>query len=175
MSQATLKKRPHPVGEPRGLEMARAECIQDNRNKREDHSERTTMVTEGVVREWLDRYGHAWESQDAAAAAALFTEDGTYARGPFNEPIKGREKIKDAWVHATQGQQEDIQFGYEFLAIADDRGIARWWAGMKARPSKRPVRMEGIFLISLTSDGLCTEFREWWNEDPPATGASEYE
>lgn len=132
-------------------------------------------MTEAELDSWLGKYGRAWESQDPDAAAAIFTEDGTYAWGPFHEPIRGREAIRAAWAHATQGQQENIKFDYEVLAVSAGRGIARWWASMTARSSGRPVRMEGIFLITLAPGGLCQVFREWWNEDPPATDAAEYQ
>ena len=131
-------------------------------------------MTKSEFSNWLDRFGRTWEQQDPDAVVDLFTPDGTYAWGPFNEPIKGRDAIHAAWVHATQGRQQDIHFGHEVLAVTGDRGIARWWASMTARASGRRVRMEGICLVTLAADGRCTVFREWWNEDPPATGASEY-
>ncbi len=69
-----------------------------------------------------------------------------------------------------------IAFGCEPLAVTEDgRHIARWWASMKSVPASRSVRMEGIFLNTLTESGRCSGFREWWNEDPPATVASEFE
>lgn len=124
---------------------------------------------------WLDAYGLAWERQDPDAAAALFAENGTYAWGPFAKPLEGPDAIRRAWQVATQGNQAQIQFGHEYLAATEDgRGIARWWATMKSTQTGDSVRMEGIFLVTLSSDGLCLEFREWWNEDPPATGASEF-
>jgi SnoaL-like domain len=132
-------------------------------------------VNEGVFTKWLDAYGDAWQRQDPDAAAAIFSENGSYAWGPFTEPIRGREAIRSAWKNATQGNQDEIRFGYEILGVIDDRGIARWWASMLALPARTAVRMEGIFLVTLTPEGLCDEFREWWNEDPVATGASEYE
>jgi hypothetical protein len=132
-------------------------------------------VVDSRLKAWLDAYGHAWEEQDSDAAAALFTDSGVYAWGPFSDPIRGVEAIRKAWATATQGNQHDIRFGYEILGTtADGRGIARWWASMLALPSRTPTRMEGIFLVTLAEDGRCELFREWWNEDPPATGASEY-
>jgi hypothetical protein len=128
-----------------------------------------------MFEKWLSAYGSAWERQDPEAAAEIFSENGTYAWGPFTEPIRGRDAIRDAWRYATQGQQDKISFGHEVLAVVGDRGIARWWASMESLPSRTPVRMEGIFLVTLADDGRCDVFREWWNEDPPATGASQYE
>ncbi len=125
---------------------------------------------------WLDAYGRAWENQDPDAAAALFTEDGIYVWGPFAEPITGQPAIRRAWETATQGNQAGITFGYEPLAITEDgRYLARWWASMASVQTGQSVKMEGIFLITLTESGQCRVFREWWNEDPPATGASEFE
>jgi uncharacterized protein (TIGR02246 family) len=132
-------------------------------------------MDEQRFKSWLDAYGQAWEAQDPDAAAAIFTESGVYAWGPFNEPIRGAEAIRQAWANATRERQDDIRFGYEILATTSDgRGIARWWAAMLALPASTPMRMEGIFLVTLAEDGRCELFREWWNEDPPATGASEY-
>ena len=69
----------------------------------------------------------AWESQDPDAAAELSTEDGTYAWGPFTEPIKGEQAIRRAWEAARQGNQAGIAFGDEPLAVTEDgRHIARW-------------------------------------------------
>jgi ketosteroid isomerase-like protein len=130
-------------------------------------------MDEQRLESWLDAYGRAWETRDADAAAKLFTEEGIYAWGPFHEPIRGPEAIHEAWVNAT-ARQDQLRFGYEVLAMTEDGGIARWWASMFALPSRTPTRMEGIFLVSLADDGRCEVFREWWNEDPVATGASEY-
>jgi len=125
---------------------------------------------------WLDAYGRAWENQNPDAAAALFTEQGTYAWGPFAAPLRGKEAIRRAWQVATQSNQAGIEFGYETLAVTkDNRGVARWWASMKSVQTSQSVRMEGIFLITLNEEDLCSEFREWWNEDPPATGASAFD
>ena len=132
-------------------------------------------MTESEFNSWLEKYGSAWENQDADAVSTIFTETGTYAWGPFTDPIRGRQAIHAAWEHATKGQQEDIKFGHEVLAVTETRGIARWWASMTVKSTGQKVRMEGIFLVTLTADGLCSEFREWWNEDPPTTDAAEYQ
>lgn len=133
-------------------------------------------MNEAAQKTWLEAYISAWEGQDAEAAPLLFTEDGTYAWGPFVVPIRGRDEIKSAWEIAVIKNQDDIKVGYEFLAMTDDgRGIFRCWSSVIAVPTGTWVKTEGIFLVRLTNDGLCSEFREWWNEDPPNTGANEYQ
>jgi hypothetical protein len=62
---------------------------------------------------------------------------------------------------STQG---DVQFGHEPLAITPDgRGIARWWVSSEELGEDAVEENEGIFLVTLDEDGLCTDFREWWN------------
>jgi SnoaL-like protein len=116
---------------------------------------------------WLDAYGQAWEGRDPAAAAALFTDQSTYQWGPFEEPLQGREAIRERWVRAT-GAQEDVSFGYEPLAVRDELGVARWWVSYVRPAGRVRVRLEGVFAVALDADGRCREFREWWNgmEEP---------
>ena len=64
--------------------------------------------------------------------------------------------------------QEDIRFGHEPLAITPDgRGVARWWVSLQAPAENANVALEGIFLVKLNADGLCTDFREWFNVGSP--------
>ncbi len=111
---------------------------------------------------WLDAYGRAWEGRDPEAAARLFAGDAAYYETPFDEPARGREGIAEYWAGAT-GSQQDIRFSSEVLAIAEDRGIARWKVAFTRLSSNVPVELDGIFLVELDGDGLCTEFREWWH------------
>ncbi len=111
---------------------------------------------------WLDAYGKAWESRDPQAAARLFTDDAPYYETPFDEPARAREGISEYWAGAT-GSQRDVSFSSEVLAVTEDRGIARWKVDFTRISSDAPVKLDGIFLVEMNSDGLCTEFREWWH------------
>jgi len=115
-------------------------------------------MTEAQLRAWMDAYGEAFARQDADAAAALFTPDGTYEWGPFGELLRGRDEIRAKWIEAADAST--ATFDYEVIAVTEDVGIARWLA-THTYPD-RLMRYDGIFVVRL-SDGLCTEFREWWN------------
>lgn len=125
----------------------------------------------GLTREafavWMDNYGRAWEARDAKAAAELYAENGTYQVTPFVEPMRGRPAIFEYWTHATQ-TQENIQFGYEILAVTPELGIARWWASFVIVPQQLKTKLDGIFLITLDDHGKCLQLREWWHKHQPS-------
>ena len=112
---------------------------------------------------WLKAYGRAWRDRDAQAAADLYTEGGTYQVTPFVEPMRGRA-ILDYWSNVAR-TQENIEFDFEVLAVTADFGLARWWASFVIVPQQLQTKLDGIFLISLDSAGLCTSLREWWHKD----------
>lgn len=125
----------------------------------------------GLTREafavWMDKYGRAWEARDAKAAAELYAENGTYQVTPFVEPMRGRPAIFEYWTHATQ-TQENIQFGYEILAVTPELGMARWWASFVIVPQQLKTKLDGIFLITLDDHGKCLQIREWWHKHQPS-------
>jgi hypothetical protein len=117
-----------------------------------------------VFQSWLEAYGRAWRERDPEAAAALYTENGTYQVTPFLEAMRGRAAILDYWTNVAR-TQENIQFGFEILAVTAEFGIARWWASFVIIPQNLHTKLDGIFLIALDSTGRCTSLREWWHKD----------
>jgi len=118
---------------------------------------------------WLDGYKRVWEEKDPDGAAALFTEDGVYAWGPYEEPMRGREAIKARWVEVTAAQS-DVRFTSTVLGEVDSGGVAHWNCKFKV-PGDLEIELDGIFIVVLTDDGLCSDFREWWNERTSADEA----
>ena len=125
-------------------------------------------MTEEQVSAWLDAYADAFERQDPVAAAALFTPDARYQWGPFGDLLHGPEEIRAKWAEAIDPHEANVQFDHEVLAVTDAIGIARWIASYTYPRERKIVRYDGIFAVSLTGEGVCNEFREWWNsrEDP---------
>ena len=117
-----------------------------------------------AFKSWLEAYGRAWQERNPQAAANLFTEDGTYQVTPFVEPMRGRPAILEYWLNVSRTEQ-DIQFGYEILAVTPEVGIARWWASFLIVPQRLQTKLDGIFLISLDADGRCRSLREWWHKE----------
>jgi hypothetical protein len=113
---------------------------------------------------WLQRYGEAWETQDADAAADIFSTDAKYYETPFDPPMTGREAIRSYWSEGTD-LQRDIRFGYDVFAMNGDTGIAHWTSSFRRVPSGVAVRLDGVLSAQFDGDGRCCEFREWWHRE----------
>lgn len=129
-------------------------------------------VSEASVAEWLAAYGQAWETQDADAAAALFTENATYRENPHEEPFKGRTGIHAYWSRVT-ADQRDVSFTSDVITTFDRSAVAHWSAEFVSVSSGARIKLDGVFLLEFDESGLCDALREWWIvKVDPATGSS---
>src|SRR5690349_7834647 len=126
-------------------------------------------MTREAFAAWLQRYGRAWETRDARAAAELYTEDGTYQVTPFVEPMRGRAAILEYWTSVAQ-TEEDVRFEYEILTVTREQGIAPWRASFVIVPRRLQTELDGIFVIALDGRGKCSQLREWWHKQQTERG-----
>ena len=117
-----------------------------------------------AFKSWLDAYGQAWVNRSPEAAAALFTDDGSYRVTPFFEPLRGRKAIFEYWSEVAR-TEEHVKFDYEILVANADLNIARWTASFVIVPPGLQTRLDGIFLISLDEAGRCKSLQEWWHKE----------
>jgi SnoaL-like domain len=119
-------------------------------------------MTEAELRAWMDAYTLAFNAQDSEAAARLFTQEGTYQWGPFGDLLVGRDEIRRKWDE-HQDADEIAEMTYEVIAVTPEVGVARWIASHTNERERKRHRMDGVFVVTLSEDGLCDSFREWWN------------
>jgi hypothetical protein len=78
--------------------------------------------------------------------------------------LRGPDEIRARWASAVLDEREtQYRFEYEVLAVTNEVGIARWRASADLPAESRRLLYDGVFAVSQRSDGLCREFREWWN------------
>lgn len=118
-------------------------------------------ISGASVVEWLAAYGQAWETRDADAAAALFTEDATYQENPHEEPFNGRTGIRDYWSKVT-ADQRDVSFTSDVITTFGRSAVAHWSARFTSASSGATVDLDGVFLLEFDESGLCNNLREWW-------------
>jgi hypothetical protein len=113
-----------------------------------------------TIDQWLAGYRTAWESRDADAAAALFTDDASYREEPYAEPFLGRAGVHDYWSRVT-ATQSDISFRYGTPIVDGDRAAVEWWVTLLNAGAE--VTLAGEFWLRFDADGLCRELREYWH------------
>jgi ketosteroid isomerase-like protein len=117
------------------------------------------------VQRWLAAYGAAWEAHDGAAAAALFSPDGTYCWGPFEAPLVGGDAIRARW-DAVTAEQGRVRFAAEPLGRDGERAFARWTVAIEPQGTGAKVELDGVFVLDFASDGRCRRLQEWWMVKP---------
>jgi ketosteroid isomerase-like protein len=126
------------------------------------------MTTVAALADWLDRYEQAWRNNDAAQIRALFTDDAVYRWHPWEEPADGAdgsEEIVQAWLEQPD-DPDDWTLACEPLAVNGDLGVARCVTRYRAT-ARGPERVyHNIWLVSLTDDGRCSEFTEYYMKEP---------
>ena len=65
-------------------------------------------MREKSLDKWVAKYRKAWESNDPADIAALWTEDAAWYRRPDEEPVLGRDAIVQAWPKSLENNAQEI-------------------------------------------------------------------
>ena len=131
------------------------------------------MTTVAALADWLDRYEQAWRNNDAAQIADLFTNDAVYRWHPWEEPADGADgsdEIVQAWLDQPD-DPDDWTLECEPLAVNGELGVARCVTRYRAT-ARGPARVyHNIWLVSLTDDGRCSEFTEYYMKEPTEESA----
>ncbi len=110
---------------------------------------------------WLDRYSHAWLTQDAGLAEMLFAVEATYSFDPFQPPLRGRPAIQEYWRAATDPQRE-VDLTFEPPIVDGSRAAVRWWVTFSTEDGSRTVT--AVLVLAFNDDGECTHLEEFWTD-----------
>ena len=121
-------------------------------------------------------YQSAFNSNDASAAAAHFTESAV-SMPPNEEALSGRQAITDHMVAMFEGMSAELTISSEEVEVAGDWAFDRGSFTMKMTPKGdgEPVEDKGKYLVisQKETDGSWKIAREVWNSDNPLPGAAE--
>jgi ketosteroid isomerase-like protein len=126
------------------------------------------VTTVAALADWLDRYEQAWRNNDAGQIRALFTDDAVYRWHPWEEPADGAdgsEEIVQAWLEQPD-DPDAWTLECEPLAVNGELGVARCMTRYRAT-ARGPERVyHNIWLVTLTDDGRCSDFTEYYMKEP---------
>ncbi len=111
------------------------------------------------VQVWVEGYRRAWESNDPAEVAALFTADATYLEHPLEEPVRGRDAIVADWLD-RRDEPGRTTFRFEVVAVDGEVAVVRGWTTYL----DPPAQYANLWVLHLDPEGRCSSFTEWWME-----------
>ncbi len=115
------------------------------------------MPSQEQVKQWMDSYRKAWESNDPDDIDALFSEQALYYTEPHSGPWRGRQEIVRRWTE-IKDEPGDTEFSWEPLAIDGEIAIVQGQTIYRDPPQ----RYSNLWVIRLDPTGHCTQFTEWW-------------
>lgn len=111
-----------------------------------------------AITEWMDGYLRAWESNDPADIAGLFTADAEYRSYPWAQPAVGTDAIVALWLE-TADPAGNHRFSWHVVGAAAEPHLVQ---GHTEYDDGRVY--ENLWLVSLAADGRARSFTEWYME-----------
>jgi len=111
------------------------------------------------VTDWIDRYVRAWNTNDPADVAGLYTADATYRGAPYRPGFHGVDAIVADWLERADAPGETT-FTWRPVALTDEVAVVE---GTTTYPTQV---FRNLWVLRLDADGRCSEFTEWWMEVP---------
>jgi ketosteroid isomerase-like protein len=130
-------------------------------------------VERADVDRWLQGYVAAWKSYDPEAIGELFAEDVEYRFHPYDEPVRGRDAVVEAWLGESDHEgapPRDAEGTYDgsYRAVAVDGEVAvATGESLCAEEAGGPIfHWDNCFVMRFDSEGRCREFTEYLAKRP---------
>ena len=111
---------------------------------------------------WVNKMGQAWIDKNPQAIPPLFAETFKYFETPFEKPLTSKIELIVLWQDVPLSQK-DITFSFEIISEINNQYIVHFQASFIRLKTGSKALLDGIFLIELNNNGLCTLFKWWWN------------
>ena len=126
------------------------------------------MLTKQDVREVIDVYIRAWETQDPDLIVTIFTPAATYHERVLAEPIPDREAIRDYWQEKVVRSQANIRCDLLSLYLDGKTVIAEWEAEFDDVAQGVRKRMREIAVLVFDGRRIASLREYWASETIPA-------
>ena len=118
-------------------------------------------LTKQDVREVLNTYIRAWQSQSPDLIVTIFTENATYHERVLEDPIPDREAIRRYWQDKVVGAQANIRCTLLNIYLDGHTAIAEWEAEFDDLAKGVRKRMREIAVLVFEGH-LIASLREYW-------------
>lgn len=122
------------------------------------------QLTKQDVREVLDVYIRAWETQDPDLIVTIFTENATYHERVLEAPIPNRGAIRHYWATKVAAEQANIKCELLNVYLDGTTAIAEWEAEFDDVVQGMRKRMREIAVLDFDGRQIAA-LREYWSSE----------
>lgn len=122
------------------------------------------MLTKQDVRDVIDIYIRAWETQDPDLIVTIFTEGASYHERVMEAPIPNREAIRHYWATKVAVEQANITCKLLNLYLDGNTAIAEWEAEFDDVVQGVRKRMREIAVLDFEGRQI-SALREYWSSE----------
>ena len=117
-------------------------------------------MKEETFSDWFKKLGEAWCALDSEAAANLFSKDVKYYESVFENQCENWDAVLNLWK-VIPDNQKDVSYEFKILSISENLAVANWKVTRTLMPGNKFQEIDGIFVIKLNEEGLCSYFKQW--------------
>jgi hypothetical protein len=121
-------------------------------------------LTKQDVRDVLDVYLRAWETQDPDLIVTIFTKNATYHERVLEAPIPNRDAIRRYWEMKVVSAQANIKCELLNVYLDGATAIAEWEAEFDDVVQGVRKRMREIAVLDFESRQIAA-LREYWSSE----------
>jgi hypothetical protein len=109
----------------------------------------------------IKKFGEAWEGGNSEDMASLFTDQAAFSSGPFDDPSRGRDAIREYWKDVPT-EQAEVSFRFGEIFVAGPWFATEIKCTFRRRRSGQLVDVRGALFCETEGD-LISEMRMYWH------------
>lgn len=117
-------------------------------------------MIEEKYKKWVKEFMESWKELNWKRTLELLSEDVEYYENPIDKPCDNFDDVIDLWK-VVEDNQKDIDYNFKIVAFNNEFCIINWQMTRTMVNTNIKQRIDGIFQISLNSEGKCTYFKQW--------------
>lgn len=109
---------------------------------------------------WIKEFMESWRELDYERTLKTLDENVEYYENPIDEPCQNFNEVTKLW-NVVADNQKDIDYQFDIIAYDENVCIVNWQMTRTMVQNNVKQEIDGIFQISLNSEGKCTYFKQW--------------
>ncbi len=109
---------------------------------------------------WIKEFMESWKNLDYKKTLNTLDQNIEYYENPIDNPCKNFDEVKNLW-NIVKDNQKDIVYEYKIILYNENTCIINWQMTRTMIKDQIKQEIDGIFQISLNTEGKCTYFKQW--------------